>query len=102
MNRAGTRQRSIPKNGEHFVEIAEADSAPRRSCDEMGSVAENRPAQIAGDSSIARAEIESLERLAAEKQHDGEQDQDQRNAERDPGGRSFSERKRAEPERASG
>ena len=68
----------------------------------MKGVAENRPTQIAGDDAdIARAEIESLESLSTEEEHDGEEDKHHGNTECDPRGRAPAQGERREPERTA-
>src|SRR2546423_11365241 len=67
----------------------------------MGSVAKDRPPEIGRDPGIAGPEIEALQRLTPEKQKRGEQDENNRNTESNPGGGTLAQRERPQPERAS-
>src|SRR5205814_3271815 len=69
MNGSGAGQRNVAKDREHFIEISEPNSAPRRRADEVNSIPKDCPAQIGCDAGIAGPQVKALESLAAEEQH---------------------------------
>src|SRR4051794_755733 len=102
MKRAILVQGCFAKEREGRCEIAEPDSAPRRSANHRKRVVKNEPAEIGGDASaeVAIPQVEAFQSLAAEKEHDREQRKQRGEANRDPRRRCTAQSQGAAPKRA--
>ena len=102
MDCASSGERRVAKDREDLVEISQPDAAPGRSADELERVPKDGPTQVARDAAhVAGTKIETLEGLPTKDEHDGKQDEQNGNAERDARRRAFAQRENREPERAA-